>query len=437
MSRSRVSRRAFLEGAAALGLVVVPRHVLGGEGQQPPSETLNIASIGVGGKGSRDVRGLASQNIVALCDVDERQASRSFKRFPKAKKFTDYRVMLEELEREIDAVTVSTPDHSHAPASMMAVTRGKHCFTQKPLTHDIAEARALADAARSAGVATMMGIQHHCKEDKRFLCEWIWAGKIGQVTEAHVWTNRPIWPQGIGRPKDTPPVPKTLDWNLWLGPAPERPYHPAYVPDDWRGWWDFGTGALGDMGCHIIDGPFWALKLGEAKSVTVEAESGPVNDETYPKWSIVTYQFPARGEMGPVKLVWYDGKKQPPRPKELAADRKLRANGQILVGEKATMFGSRVIPESTMREMLEDRPPKTLPRSPGIYKEFIRACKGGEPCGANWPDYAGRLTEIVLLGNLAIRMGEPLEYDIGGMRVTNVSEANRYLRREYREGWSL
>ncbi len=434
--RSRVSRRGFLAGAA-FGLTVVGRHVLGGPGQQAPSDTLGVAGIGCGGKGSSDVRGMASEKIVALCDVDERRAAGTFRRFPKAKKFKDFRVMLEKMDKQIDVVTVSTPDHVHAPASMMAIKMGKHCFTQKPLTHDIYESRMLAKAAREKKVMTIMGIQGLCSESHRLLCEWVWAGLLGPVREVHLWTNRPIWPQGIDRPKDTPPVPKGLDWDLWLGPAPYRPYHPAYVPFKWRGWWDFGTGALGDIACHAMDAIFWALKLDQVKTFEVESVNSPVNSETYPKWSIITYRFPARADMPPLKLVWYDGGKKPPRPKELEPGRKLGSGGQIIIGDKATMFGDRIIPEAKMRELRSSLPPKTIPRSPGIYREFIRACKGGPKPVGNFEDFSGPLTEIVLTGNLAIKTGKKIVWDVEKMRCTNVPEANNYVRREYRKGWTL
>jgi len=431
-----LSRRAFL-GTSAITLTVVPRHVLGGEAKPAPSDKLNVAGIGVGGKGTSDVGGCASENIVALCDADERRGAGSFRRFPKARKFRDYRKMFDQMEKQIDAVTVSTPDHTHYPASMMAIQRGMHCFTQKPLTHSIWEARQLAEAARKHKVATVMGIQGHCREDKRFLCEWLWAGKIGQVREEHIWTNRPIWPQGIERPTYVPPIPKGVDWDCWLGPAPDRPYGDVYLPFKWRGWWDFGTGALGDIACHAFDGVFWALKLGEAKTFAVAAETSPYNDETYPNWSIITYEFPARGALAPLKLVWYDGGKKPPRPEALEKDRKLGSGGQILIGDKGTMLGNRVVPEATMRAMLKDKPPETLPRSPGVYQELIRAAKGGEKCGANFPDFAGPLTEVVLAGNLAIRTKTKTEWDVAAMRSPNVPEANQHVRREYRKGWDV
>jgi len=445
LSNRQITRRSFLGGtaASAFAFTVLPGCIVRKGRRLAPSDRLNIASIGVGGKGTSDVRGVASENIVALCDVDWSRGAGNFKKFPKARKFKDFRVMLDAMDKEIDAVTVSTPDHVHAPASMMAIKMGKHVFCQKPMTHSIYEARMVAKAARKHKVATMVGIQGHCNEGPRLVCEWLKAGWLGQVREVHYWTNRPIWPQGIGRPTDTPPVPKTLDWDLWLGPAPKRPYHPAYAPFKWRGWWDFGCGALGDIGCHAMDAAFWALKLGHPTSV--EAVSPPVNDETAPKWSIVTYQFPARGNMAPVKVVWHDGDKKPPRPKDLEKDRNLPGGigGQLLIGDKATILAGtycrspRVVPETKMRDLLKTKPPKSIPRSPGIYAEWLRACKGGPACGANFVDFAGPLTEMVLLGNLAVRTAKKLEWDGEHMRVTNVPEANQFVRREYRKGWTL
>ena len=441
MNSSRpLSRRAFLGGSAAsLAFLVVPRHVLGGEGQKPPSDKINVAGIGCGGKGTSDVDGMASENLVALCDIDERHAGGTFKKFPNAKKFKDYRVMLQEMDKQIDAVTVSTADHSHAPASMMAIQMGKHCFTQKPLTHSMHEARKLGEAAREHKVATVMGIQGHCGEHQRLLCEWVWGGVLGPVREVHIWTDRPgrWWRQGLERPKDTPPCPPHIDWDLWLGPAPVRPYHPVYHPVAWRGWWDFGTGALGDIACHAFDGVFWALKIGQAKTFEVQAVHSGHNGETYPLWSIITYQIPARADMPALKLVWYDGGKLAERPKELEPERKLSDNGQILVGDKATMLDGRIIPDSKMKEMQPGLPPKTLPRSPGIYEEYKRAIRGGEPCGADFPDFAGPLTELVLAGNVAIRAGKKLAFDWPALKCTNEPEANNYLRREYRKGWTL
>ena len=433
----RITRRAFVGGAAALAFSVVSRHVLGGEAHQAPSDTLGVAGVGVGGKGSSDVRGMGGENIVALCDVDAKRAAGNLKRFPKAQHFKDFRVMLEKCGSQIDAVTVSTPDHVHAPAAMMAIRMGKHCFTQKPLTHSIYEARQLGLAAREHKVATIMGVQGLCTESHRILCEWVWGDVLGPVREVHIWTNRPIWPQGIPRPKDTPPCPKTLDWDLWLGPAPKRPYHPAYAPFKWRGWWDFGTGALGDIACHAFDAIFWSMKLGLAKTFEVEATHSGCNAETFPKWSVITYQFPERGGMAPMKLVWYDGGKKPPRPKDLDPKRKLGGGGEIIIGDKATTYGGRIVPETKMKELRSSLPDKSIPRSPGIYKEFIRACKGGPPTVGNFPDFAGPLTEIVLAGNLAVKTGKKIAWDVEKLRCTNVPEANNYVRRDYRKGWTL
>lgn len=355
--------------------------------------------------------------------------------------------MLTELDDQIDAVVISTPDHMHYAPALMAITMGKHVYVEKPLTHTVWEARQLTLAARKHGVATQMGITNHSRKGIRLLCEWVWADAIGPVREVHVWTDRPVgrWTQGMmERPREKPPVPETLDWNLWVGTAPWRPYHPDYLPFIWRGWWDFGTGALGDMACHIFDAAFWSLRLDEpiksGQPLVVEATSSPVSDEAAPEWSIVTYKIPARGEMPPVTLKWYEGGKMPPRPEELEPDRKLPGGtgGQLFVGDKGKIMTTaycespRIIPEAKMREFLPNRPPQTIPRSPGHAEEWISACKGGEPALSNF-DYSGPLTELVLLGNLAIRSGKRLEYDGRKMRVLNVPEANQFLRHKFRK----
>jgi predicted dehydrogenase len=435
-----MNRRDFLlSGTAAAAFTIVPRHVLGGPRYTAPSEKLNIAGIGVGGKGAGDIGAVSTENIVALCDVDDKRAGETFEKYPKAKKYRDFRRMLEK-EKNIDAVVVATPDHVHAPASMMAIKMGKHVYCEKPLTHSIYEARMLTEAARKYKVATQMGNQGHSGEGARLICEWIWAGAIGKVREVHAWTDRPIWPQGIERPEETPPVPPTLAWDLWLGPAPERPYHPAYLPFKWRGWWDFGTGALGDMACHIIDPVFWALKLGYPTSV--EAVSTKVNSETAPTASIIYYEFPAREGMPAVRLTWYDGELMPARPQELEEGRRMgsRNGGALFVGDKGKLvcgcYGKnpRLIPERKMQAF--ERPAKTIPRVKGHHEDWVQACKGGKPACSNF-DYAGPLTEVVLLGNLALRTGKGLDWDGRNMRVTNVPEANQYVRREYRAGWTL
>jgi predicted dehydrogenase len=316
---AELSRRQFLRrtGLAAAAFTVVPGAVLGLRGAASPNQKLNLAGIGVGGQGAHDLGQMESENIVALCDVDKNRAGQTFKKHPKAKQFTDYRRMLDEM-KEIDGVIVATPDHHHAFAAMEAIKRGKHVYCEKPLTHSVWEARQVAQAAREAKVATQMGNQGQASGETRQLCECVWADAIGKVHEAHIWTDRPsrglfeeYWPQGLARPKDTPPVPATLDWDLWLGPAPLRPYHPAYLPFVWRGWWDFGTGALGDIGCHAMDPVFRALKLGAPLSV--QGASTRVNAETFPLGSIVTWQFPARPAAPQANNCHTKGSRVPPR----------------------------------------------------------------------------------------------------------------------------
>ncbi|MHC4529005.1 MAG: Gfo/Idh/MocA family protein [Planctomycetota bacterium] len=441
--KTKVNRRDFLRSTAttAAAFTIVPRHVLGGPGHTPPSEKLNIAGIGAGGRGGGNINACSSENIVALCDVDDEKAKETFEKFPQVKKYRDFRQMLEKEDKNIDAVIVSTPDHVHAVASMMAIKMGKHVYCEKPLTHSVYEARMLTEAARKYKVATQMGNQGRSGEGTRLICEWIWAGAIGDVREVHAWTDRPIWPQGIDRPEDVSPVPPTLDWDLWLGPAPYRPYvEKVYCPFVWRGWWDFGTGALGDMACHIIDPVFLALKLGHPTSI--RAVSTPVNSETAPLASIVEYEFPARAGMPPVKLTWYDGELRPTDPEELEPGRRMgsRNGGALFVGDKGKLvcgcYGKspRLIPESKMQTF--ERPPKTIPRVEGHREDWIQACKGGKPACSNF-DYAGPLTEVVVLCNLAIRTRKKLDWDGPNMKCTNVPEANDYVRRQYRAGWTL
>ncbi len=462
------TRRQFLRGAtfSAGAFLLAPAAVLGLRGAASPNQKLNLAGIGIGSQGAHDLSQMESENIVALCDVDKSHAARVFKKYPQAQQFTDYRQMLDQV-KEIDGVVIATPDHHHAFAAMEALKRGKHVFCEKPLTHSVWEARRLAGAAREAKVATQMGNQGQASEATRRLSEYVWSGIIGKVREVHIWTDRPsrglfgeYWPQGGTRPSDTPPVPATLNWDLWLGPAPQRPYHPAYLPFKWRGWWDFGTGALGDIGCHAMDPVFRALKLGAPLSV--EAASTRVNEETYPLGSIVTYHFPARPaasqahnrhiaglsgraagavSMPPCKLVWYDGGLRPPRPAALPAGKLMGDNGRLLVGEKGFILGEEVFPEALNKAAHELA--KTIPRCDDHYQEWIRACKGGKPGGANF-DWAGPLAEAVLLGNVALRsqlredltLGKLL-WDSTNLKFTNLDEANQFLRRDYRAGWSL
>ena len=439
MKRKQVSRRVFMMGAAATTAAAGCKtgkqttRVAVAPGTSA-NEKLNIAGIGIGGQGYGDMENCERHNVVALCDVDWRKAGRTFEKFPNAKRYKDFRVMLDK-QKDIDAVVIATPDHTHAFASMAAIELGKHVYCEKPLTHSVYESRVLAEAARKAGVATQMGNSGQASDTARLMCDYVWDGAIGPVREVHVWTNRPIWPQQIGRPTEVHPVHDDLDWDLWLGPAPERPFNRIYHPFRWRGWWDFGTGALGDIGCHAFHPIFRALKLGHPTSVEASSSyKDTVNKETFPLASMVHYQFPAREKMPPLKLTWYDGGLKPRRPDELEPGRDLGEGGTLFLGDKGAMLGHTLIPESKRREY--GRPPKMLPRSPGHFEEWFEACKGGEPAGANF-DMAGLVTEVVLLGNIALRTGKKLQWDAPSMQITNIPEANQHLQREYRKGWSL
>jgi predicted dehydrogenase len=448
-----LSRRRLLAGsAAAASFTIIPRHVLGGSGQAAPSDRISVACVGAGGQAAWDVDQLkqAGAQVSFLCDVDLERAAEVFAAHPQVPKYRDYREMIDKEKDKIDAVLVAVPDHTHAPASMFAIKRGKHVYCEKPLTRTVHEARALGTAARQAKVATQMGNQGMAFEGNRLINEWIWNGAIGPVREVHVWSDRPThkgrnplwWAQGVERPTETLPVPPTLDWNLWLGSAPDRPYHPIYVPFAWRGWWDFGSGGLGDMGIHNIAPAFSALKLGAPTSV--HASSTPVFAETLPVASVVHYEFPPREGMPPVTLHWYDGGMVPARPRDLDEDRELnREDGLIFVGDGGTILvegwggeSPRLIPEAKMRAF--QRPPKTQPRSIGHHKEWLDACKGQGTTRSNFPDFAGPLTEAVLLGTLSVRLGgKKLHWDAADLKVTNSEEANKLLHYRYRDGWSL
>jgi predicted dehydrogenase len=450
------TRRSFMTAAAAastaFSFTIVPRHVLGGQGQTPPSERLNVAGIGCGGMGGGDIATFTKlgANFVALCDVDETRAAGTFNAHPHARRYKDFREMLDKEAKNIDAVTVGTPDHIHGVAAMAAIKAGKHVYVQKPLTHTLHECRALTQAAHRAGVVTSMGNQGHASEGSRLTNEWIQAGVIGDVREVHVWSDRAgrLWKQGIARPTDTPAVPATLDWNLWLGPARERPYHPAYAPHNWRGWWDFGTGALGDMGCHIIDHPVWALKLGAPTSVEARTtldgsllgENQP-NFDSYPIAAIITYEFPARGTLPPVRMTWYDGGLMPPTPSEMGAGEHLDSNGVLYVGSKGKLHHSshggmpRLLPATLLEQA--QAVPKTIVRSPGHYEEWYLGCQSGQRPVDNF-DYAGPMTETVLLGVLSLRApGRRLHWDSDNLKVKNAPELNQFVHTEYRAGWSL
>jgi predicted dehydrogenase len=458
-TQSLTTRRSFLRTTAATiaTVQIVPSYVLGLRGETPPSDRLNIAGVGVGGMGNSNLKKCAKDsNIVALCDVDPGYAARTFKEYPGAKTYLDFREMLDK-QKGIDAVVIATPDHTHAVIAMAAMRAGKHVYVQKPMTHSVYEARVLTEEARRRKVATQMGNQGHSGEGARIVCEWIWGGALGAVREVHAWTNRPVWPQGIevGRPSETPPMPAGMDWDRWIGPAPFRPYHPAYAPRSWRAWWDFGTGSLGDMGCHILDPIFWAMKL--KYPVSVEGcistyweefwkKTEPKN-EMYPRSSIVRFNFPARGDMPAMTLTWWDGGLMPPRPEALEEGHVMGdADGGVLfIGDQGTLMcgcygkSPRLVPEAAMKEF--SRPAKSIERisggEDGHERDWLRACRGGTPASSNF-DYSGPLSEMVLMGNLAVRFpGRRLLWDGEAMKVTNDAEADKYVRREYREGWTL
>jgi predicted dehydrogenase len=438
-----ISRREAIKAGAiaAAAFTIVPRHVLGGPGQTPPSEKLNLAAVGVGGMGSGDIRSVASQNIVALCDVDEQALARNAKDFPKAKLYADFRKMLE-TQKDIDAVVVATPDHNHAVVSIMAMKMGKHVHCQKPLTHSVFEARLMGNVARESKVATQMGNQGQASESARLIAETISSGAIGAVREVHAGSNRfpPISPRGIRRPSETPPAPSHLNWDLWLGPAPERPYHPTYHPFSWRGWWDFGTGVLGDIGCHQLSAVFKALKLGHP--VSIEASSSnqqcppEIANQTAPLSSITRWVFPSGGDRAAVTVTWWDGGLKPPCPEEFETSAKFAEGDWLLiVGDKGKMYGDQIIPATKAKDV--GAPPRVLPRSPGHYVEWIQACKGGAPAGSNFVDHAAHLAEVVLLGNIAIRTKEKLLWDGSNLRFTNSEAANQLINPSYRTGWSV
>ncbi|MCF7959025.1 MAG: Gfo/Idh/MocA family oxidoreductase [Phycisphaerae bacterium] len=445
-----ISRRKFLAGSAmaATSFHVIPSGLLGADA---PSNKLNIAGIGIGGQGRGNIRQCKKENIVALCDVDSNYAGGTFGEYPKAKTFVDYRVMFDKMHKDIDAVVIATPDHTHAVITMAAMKAGKHVFCQKPLTHTVFEARKITEAAKKYGVQTQMGNQGHSSEHIRLLKEWLADDAIGNVTEVHAWTDRPVggnpWSDFAvkARSNETPPVPETLDWDKWLGPVAYRPYHPDYHPMKWRAWTDFGTGPLGDMGCHILDPAFWALDLGAPDSVQATSThwKEEVSSETYPRATIVRYEFPARGKRPPVKLTWTDGRLLPPIPDAFEPDRKLPASGAILIGDKGCILhgshgagGVRIVPEVQMQAY--KRPEKTIPRvKDGHVGDWIRACKDGKPASSSF-EYGGALTEMVLLGVLAIRHpNHKLKWDAKNIRFTNDDQANKMLHIDYRKGWTL
>lgn len=437
-----LSRRKFLQrAAAATAFTIVPRHVLGGPGRKAPNDKLNIAGVGLVGMGKVNLQNVESENIVALCDVDHGACADIFKKYPDAKVYADYRKMLE--QTDIDAVIIATPDHTHSIISIAAMELGKHVYTQKPLTRLVSEARLLTEAEERYNVVTQMGTQHHSSEGFRRTVEFVRDGAIGAVTEVHVWTNRPIWPQAIPTPTDRPPVPEGLDWDLWLGPAPKRPYHPIYHPFSWRGWWDFGSGALGDIGCHSIDWPYTALKLTNPTTVEASiAEPGEGEDpmDVFPRASLVHYRYPEREGMPPVVLSWYDGGLIPRKPEWIPPEEELGSGGTMFIGEKGCMLTTDEDPKVYPLSLRESYtpPPKTIPRVEMSHEmDWVEACKEGDKRrpGSNF-SYAGPLTETVVLGNLAVRYpNATLSWDPETMEVTNHAEASEYIAMDYRKDW--
>jgi predicted dehydrogenase len=438
------TRREFVGRSAAAGLVtIVPRHVLG-RGYRAPSDTVDLLAIGVGGMGRNDVRGLAEAgaNVVALCDVDDEAAAEAYRTYPQARRHRDFREAIQR-ERDVDAVMISTPDHTHAAATMLALRAGKHVRTQKPLCRTLHEARAIREAAAARPrLVTQMGNQGHAGDGVRVMREWIESGQIGTVREIHYWTNRPIWPQGINRPTEAHNPRPSFDWNLWLGPAPDRPYHPAYAPFRWRGWWDYGTGALGDIGCHSLDAAFWILDLGYPSRV--EAECSTLFTETAPRSSRLTFHFPAKGSRPAVQVVWRDGALVPPRPAEwtdalwpFGDD-----GGQLWIGDGGKLTAGlyaenpRLLNTDRMDAIRAQPVPPRYPRTGGVYREFINAVTNGTRCGSDFAGHATGLTEMVLVGCLAQRLGSTLDIDPATGRIVTDIPAE-WTAPAYRRGWSL
>lgn len=488
------SRRNFIgtTAATAAGFMIVPRHVLGGLGYQSPSDMVNIAGIGIGSQGGGDIQNIATPdvpiqrrmgfggflrqpyagiqpersrfrqqrsgvansdapvqmgaaaeevsfkhaNIYALCDVDHDYAGHIMVGYPKAKKYHDFREMIDN-EKEIDGVLIGTPDHTHAVIAAYAMRAGKHVFVEKPMAKTIHEVRFLRDLAKETGLVSQMGNQGHNIEGTMQTVEWIQSGAIGDVREVHLWSNRPVWRQGyFDRPAEVP-IPDNLKYDLWLGPAPKKPYNPDILHFAWRGLWDYGTGAMGDMGAHTFDAPIWALNLG--MPTKIQATTTPFNDVYLPQAESVTYEFPARGNMPPVKVTWSDGGIKPARPDALEADRQLRE--ALYIGDKGMMMHGThgASPELIPNDPDFKEPAKTLARPSSVYVDFIEAIKEGRKA-ANDFEISAKLTEIMLLTNIAVasqQINKTLEYDAENMKITNLEEANNYFHYEYRNGWKL
>ena len=433
------NRRRFLKTTAALG---VGYWVAGGVApriSRAANETINFASVGVNGKGRSDSQDAGRHgNMVAICDIDDNNLGIAAAQWGNAKKYNDYRKMLDEMGKSIDAVTVSTPDHTHAVVASAAMRLGKHAFVQKPLTRSIYEARFLGDLARENKVATQMGNQGTANNALREAAALIQAGAVGKVKEVHVWTNRPVWPQGIDRPSETPEVPKNIHWDEFIGPVEKRPYHPAYHPFKWRGWWAFGTGALGDMACHTLNMPYMALDLRDPTSV--QAETSGHNKETYPAWSVIDFEFPERNGRDALTLTWYDGGKKPDASK--FGDAKVESSGCLVIGEKGTIYAPGDYASSLVLIGGAEKKEVEYEKSPGHFEEWVRAIKGEKPAMSNFPDYAGPLTETILLGNLAVWAadkgeGKKIEWDAKNLKATNADEVASIVKPEYKNGYEL
>ncbi|HZY39899.1 MAG TPA: Gfo/Idh/MocA family oxidoreductase [Mucilaginibacter sp.] len=467
-ANSTPNRREFLKtsAVAAASFMIVPRFVLGGKGYIAPSDRLTVASVGVGGKGWSDINYFdksGKANVAFLCDVDDRSMARATKKFPNAQVYKDWRKLFDEQAKHFDAVSVSTPDHTHAIVAYHAMQLGKHVYVQKPLTHDIAEARLLTQAANQYKVVTQMGNQGASNDGTRLLSEWYDAGLIGDVTTVYCWTNRPVWPQGIAWPAPNPNVPKELDWDLWLGTAPKKDYVDKLVPFNWRGWWDYGTGALGDMGCHLVEAPFRTLGLKYVKDVQASVGTVYVDEfregsfpESCPPSSHITLTFPKTDKtQGDITMHWMDGGIQPTRPDELGPSESYGGeggNGTLFIGTKGKMYASTYSDAATLL-------PKSLTKDANAPKKWARVPHGAEGHYAQWVegciagygktelsssfDVAGPLTEALLMANLAVRghslKGGQLKYvwDNDNMKVTNFDAVNQYVKRTYREGWTI
>jgi predicted dehydrogenase len=446
-TNQETSRREFLRGTmgAVAAFTIVPSHVLAGRAGAAPSDKLNIAIIGVGGRGGASVNGCSGENIIALCDVDTRRMAKAAQAHPGARKYQNFRMMLDEMDNQLDAVAVCTPDHTHAVAAMDAIRRGKHVYCEKPLAHSIYEIRELMKAAREHKVVTQLGNQGHSSDSIRTFCEWIWDGAIGNVTEVHAacGANHCRISQ-LSKRDEVHEVPAELDWDLWLGPAKYRRYNPMYHPGSWRAWMPFGSGTIGDWVCHVVDPVFWALDLGAPASVQAEVDDydPKKHSDTFPIGSVITFQFPAKGQRGPVKLLWYSSQREIPRPADLEPGRKVPRTGAIVIGDKGKItYGShgaggvRIFPEAKMREY--KRPEPSLPRVKGHHEDWLQAIKTGGQAGSNF-DYGGPLTELARLGIIAMLLpGRKLDWDGRNMRFTNSDQANNLINPPSRQGWTL